>query len=111
MEEKQTPPEERPDDLIHKMRQWRQAHPQATLTEIEETVEAELAHLRKQIVEAMVQEAAAGAPEEPACPQCGEKMVRNGRRRKLKGKEGQTIELERQQWRCLSCGATLFPPG
>ncbi len=34
---------------------------------------------------------------------CGERMVKNGRRsRKLKGKEGQTVTLDRQQWRCLS---------
>ena len=94
------------------MRQWRQTNPKATLTEIEEAVEAELAQLRKQLVEEMVQEEVSGLPGEPDCPQCGEKMVKNGRRqRKLKSKEGQTIQLDRQQWRCLSCGATLFPPG
>jgi transposase-like protein len=86
--------------------------PQATLTEIEEAVEAELAQLRKQLVEEMVQEKATGPRAEPDCPQCGQKMVKNGRRqRKLKSKEGQTIQLDRQQWRCLTCGTTLFPPG
>jgi YgiT-type zinc finger domain-containing protein len=103
---------EQPEELIHRMNQWRQANPLATLTEIEEAVEAELASLRKQLVEAMVQEATTETQEGADCPQCGQKMVKNGRRRrKLKSKEGQTIELERQQWRCLACGATLFPPG
>ena len=112
MDEKQNSQQEQPDELIRKMRQWREANPKATLTEIEEAVEAELAQLRKQLVEAMVQENATGLTAEPDCPQCGRKMVKNGRRqRKLKGKEGQTIQLDRQQWRCLSCGATLFPPG
>ncbi|NIW11454.1 MAG: hypothetical protein GWN33_13585 [Gammaproteobacteria bacterium] len=112
MDEKQNSQQEQSDEVTRKMRQWRQANPKATLTEIEEAVEGELAQLRKQIVEEMVQEEAAGRQEEPDCPQCGEKMVKNGRRqRKLKGKEGQTIQLDRQQWRCLSCGATLFPPG
>ena len=111
MDEKQNSRQEQPDELTRKMRQWRQANPKATLTEIEETVEAELALLRKQLVEEMIQEKAMGPQEEPACPQCGQQMVKNGRRqRKLKGKEGQTIQLDRQQWRCLSCGATLFPP-
>ena len=111
MDEKQNSQEEF-DKLTRKMRQWQEANPKATLTEIEETVEAELAQLRKQLVEEMVQEKAAGLTEEPDCPQCGQKMVKNGRRRrKLKGKEGQTIQLDRQQWRCLSCEATLFPPG
>ncbi len=112
MDKKQDPQPEQPDELTQKMRQWRQANPKATLTEIEEAVETELANLRKQLVDEMVQEKAAELPEEPACPQCGQKMVKNGRRqRKLKSKEGQTIQLDRQQWRCLSCGATLFPPG
>jgi transposase-like protein len=112
MDEKQTPQEEQPDELTRKMRQWRQANPQATLTEIEEAVEAELAQLRKQLVEEMIREEMVGRQEEPDCPQCGQEMVKNGRRqRKLKSKEGQTIQLDRQQWRCLSCGTTLFPPG
>jgi transposase-like protein len=112
MDEKQTPSEEQPDELTRKMSQWQQANPHATLTEMEEAVEAELAKLRKQLVEAMVQEKEAAFQEEVECPQCGESMVKNGRRhRKLKGKEGQTLQLDRQQWRCLSCGTTLFPPG
>ena len=112
MDEKHLPQQEPNDDLILKMRQWRQTNPNATLTEIEEAVEAELAQLRKQLVEEMVQEEASGLQGEPDCPQCGQHMVKNGRRqRKLKSKEGQTIQLDRQQWRCLSCGTTLFPPG
>ncbi len=112
MDEKESPEQEQPDVLTRKLSQWRQANPQATLTEIEAVVEAELAQLRKQLVEGMVQEEAAGVQEVPECPECGQKMVKNGRRqRKLKSKEGQTIQLDRQQWRCLSCGTTLFPPG
>jgi predicted RNA-binding Zn-ribbon protein involved in translation (DUF1610 family) len=112
MSEKPNFQEEQVDELSHKMSQWRQANPQATLTEIEEAVEGELAKLRKQLVEKMIQEEGVGSHEAPDCPQCGEKMVKNGqRRRKLKSKEGQTLQLDRQQWRCLSCGTTLFPPG
>ena len=112
MDKKQTPGEEQPDELTLKMSQWQKANPHATLTEMEEAVEAELAQLRKQLVEEMVREKEAASREIPDCPQCGEKMVKNGQRqRELKGKEGQTIQLDRQQWRCLSCGATLFPPG
>jgi transposase-like protein len=112
MDEKQAPQEEQVDELMHRMSQWQQANPQATLTDIEEAVEAELAQLRKRLVEEMVREKEGATQEAPDCPQCGQVMVKNGRRkRKLKGKEGQTLELDRQQWRCLSCGATLFPPG
>ena len=93
MDEKQTPNEEQkpPDELSRKMSQWQQTNPQATLTEIEEAVEAELAQLRKRLVEGMVQEKEAAIEEVPDCPQCGEKMVKNGRRqRKLKGKKGKS---------------------
>jgi len=112
MDKKPTPQSAIPSEIGEKMSQWRRANPQATLTEIEEAVEAELAQLRRQLVEGMVKEEAVGGQEEPECPNCGQAMVRNGRRkRQLHSKEGQTIELERQQWRCLGCGATLFPPG
>ncbi len=112
MNEKNNAQQEQVDKLTRKMRQWRQANPKATLTEIEEAVETELAHLRKQLVEEVVDEKRSELQKKPDCPQCGQKMVKNGRRqRKLKSKEGQTIQLDRQQWRCLSCGATLFPPG
>ena len=112
MDEKRPQQPEVPDELAVKMRQWRQANPKATLTEIELAVEAELAELRRQLVQEMVREEADAQPEVPDCPQCGRAMVKNGRRkRNLQAKEGQTIQLERQQWRCLSCGTTLFPPG
>ena len=112
MDEKQTPSEEQPDELTRKMSQWQKANPHATLTDMEEAVEAELAKLRKQLVEEMVREKEVASQEAPDCPQCGQEMVKNGRRqRELKGKEGQTLQLDRQQWRCLSCEATLFPPG
>lgn len=112
MDKEANPKQEPDDELEQRMRQWQQAHPEATLTEIEEAVEAELATVRKRLVEGLVAAQEAAGEEEPACPRCGARMVKNGRRqRRLKGKEGQVIELDRQQWRCLSCGATLFPPG
>lgn len=101
-----------PELLTQKLDQWRQENHKATLTEIEEAVEAELAQIRKQLVERMASADVGSSQEEPACPHCGQNMVRNGRKkRKLKAKEGETIELERMQWRCLGCGTTIFPPG
>jgi len=112
MDNKDANPPEAANEIRHKLSQWQQANLQATLTEIEEAVEVELAQLRKQLVEEMIQDAARGTTAVPNCPQCGQKMVKNGqRKRKLKGKEGQMVEIDRQQWRCLSCGTTLFPPG
>lgn len=112
MDEKQTSPEEMPDELAEKLKAWRQANPKATLTEIEEAVEAALARLRNEWVAELAEVGEESETEAPPCPQCGQAMVRNGRRkRRLKSKEGQMLQLERQQWRCLGCGTTLFPPG
>lgn len=111
MNETENPQQAMEDAVSRKLMQWRREHPRATLTEIEEAVEAELAQLRQELVAEMVQETDVDQSV-PPCPQCGQAMVKNGRRqRKLKGKEGETIHLDRQQWRCLTCGATLFPPG
>ena len=100
------------NELAEKMRIWSQANPHATLTEIEIAVDKEVAKLRRTIVESLAQTRAVVEPNSHTCPQCERQMVKNGKRkRKLKAKEGQTIELERQQMRCLSCGMTLFPPG
>ncbi|MCB8980776.1 MAG: transposase family protein [Ardenticatenaceae bacterium] len=111
MTEKTDPQQDVPNELARKLSQWHQANPKATLTEIEEAVEAELAMVRRQLVEELAQEKI-GEQKVPDCPQCGQQMVKNGqRKRKLKSKEGQTIQLNRQQWRCLNCGATFFPPG
>lgn len=114
MNKKQTSQIEVPvsDELAAKLKAWRQANPRATLTEIEEAVEAELAKIRKELVTALAEAGEESEGAAPHCPQCGEAMVRNGRRkRRLQSKEGQTLQLERQQWRCLGCGTTLFPPG
>jgi transposase-like protein len=112
MNEKQFPQQDVPDALMQKLDQWRQDNPQATLTEIEEAVEGKLAALRKELVERIAGADVASSQEVPGCPCCKQQMVKNGRKkRKLRSKEGQIIELERQQWRCLGCGTTLFPPG
>lgn len=112
MNEKQLSPQDMDNEIKHKMSQWRQANPKATLTEIEEAVDEELGKLRGHLVAMMAQTREDPAGEAPTCAACGQEMVRNGRKkRKLKAKEGRTLELERQQWRCLGCGATLFPPG
>ena len=52
MDKKQTSQKEVPvsDELAAKLKAWRQANPRATLTEIEEAVEAELAKVQNSII-------------------------------------------------------------
>ena len=92
---------------------WDRSHRRATLSEIEAAIDSELTQLRREIIEEMVQEREAereGVAE--ACPNCGQVMAGNGKKkRKLKSKGGEEIRLEREQLRCTGCGMTLFPPG
>lgn len=96
--------------LFTKVSAWHRANDKATLTEIEEMIDVELAKVRKQLVEIAFQEAE--ADEKVVCLSCGhETMANNGkRRRQLQIKGGETVTFERQQKRCSKCGATHFPP-
>lgn len=96
--------------------EWREAHPEATLTEIEEFVDSQAAIVRRQVVEDVAHAGRTaklkGMPKEerPRCPRCGQPMVANGKgRRKLKTYHGQVIELERDQAYCIHCEMTFFP--
>ncbi len=98
------------------MAAWSREHPRATLTEIEDAVDTELAQVRQRLVEASIQTQvaadAARSPQRQACPGCAEEMHAKGRRRRsLRTKHGGVIELERSYWWCPRCRAGFFPPG
>ncbi len=97
---------------------WREEHPEATLTEIEEAVDSRIAAVRTKMVADLAQGGRTaelkrlGQAERPACPQCGQAVAANGKgRRKLKTIRGQVIELERDQAYCTHCEVTFFPSG
>lgn len=97
---------------------WRQEHPEATLTEIEEVVDSQLANVRTRMVEDLAQEGRTAdlkrlaKEERPPCPRCGQPVAANGKgRRKLKTFRGQVLELERDQAYCTHCEVTFFPSG
>lgn len=99
------------DDILSALNGWhQQTKGEATLTEIENNVDAALAQLRQQLVSQLA------AEEETrtvpiACPNCQKEMRRNGKKKRLlRGKENTTITLEREQMRCPDCGMTFFPP-
>jgi DNA-directed RNA polymerase subunit RPC12/RpoP len=100
------------EEVEMKLKAWEAANPTVSLTEIEETVDRELATVRREMIERII-----GAREGRGegisykCPNCQEKMSGNGyKKRELKTKGGEKLELERQQLRCHQCGMTLFPP-
>lgn len=106
------------DDPIHRqlaetalaadLRRWRRAHPDATLTEIEQALDARLAPARADLLA----EVAVDLPEEAErCPDCGERLARRGERtRTLRTQGDATLELTRPYLGCPACGAGLFPP-
>lgn len=99
-------------EVFAKIQEWERENPEATLTEIEEAVDAELAELRKALIERVANKGKEGAPEKVSCPRCGQGMMKNGqKKRELKSKGGEKITIEREQMRCHQCGMTFFPPG
>lgn len=111
MNEKENQWQDEIEEMLHRMEQWEAVNPQATLTDIEEAVDAELSQLRQLLVSEMAnrEEAREKGYE---CPNCGARMVRNGKKKRvLRSKGGEKIEIEREQRRCHECGMTVFPPG
>lgn len=100
------------------MNQWRAAHPQATLREIEDAVDAQLTQLRARLIQELVQQGEAGewseAPPEarPRCERCGTVLVSRGQQtRWVQTNGGEALKLERRYGTCPDCGQGLFPPG
>lgn len=104
-------------EVLHAMKEWRRQHPRATLKEIENTLDAQLARLRAQIL----QDTALSSPsadlptmapsERPTCSTCGAPLTAQGSQtRTLVTEHDQTIELTRSYATCPQCGAGLFPP-
>lgn len=97
--------------------QWRQAHPQATMAEIEQAVDEQMQKLRAQ----MLQDAAHnGSGEEWAevssaartcCPTCGGRLQALGQReRHLQTHGGQRVSLTRTYLAGPRYGYGFFPP-
>jgi RNase P subunit RPR2 len=96
---------------------WRQAHPTATLDEIESIIDTHLAPLRAKLVEATAQAShrqdwqSLEPAKQPSCATCGAPLVARGQhRRRLQTTGGASVELERTYGVCPICGQGLFPP-
>ena len=93
---------------------WRREHPRPTLTEIECAAEAATARLQAAIVEALAGDVAALEEPlgQPACPGCGGRLRRRGRRPRavLLPHQQRPLTLERESLWCPACGVGLSPP-
>jgi len=104
--------------IVSGFREWRAAHPRATLTEIEDALDARWAVVRARLVtEAALASAAADLravppTDRPCCPGCGGALALRGpETRTLTTTYEQPVPLRRHYWVCAACDAALFPPG
>ena len=102
--------------VLSGFREWRLAHPRATLTELEEALDTRWAVARARLLaDAALASAAAevgAAAGLPRCPACGGRMAAGGSaERTLTTGHEQPLPLRRQYAVCAACGEALFPPG
>ena len=105
------------EQILTDIKEWRRAHPKATLREIEEEVHTRLSRLEAQVIEDAAQQSerrdwsGAQPRERPTCPVCGTPLQARGKRtRRLQAAGGQEISLTRSYGSCPTCGTGLFPP-
>ncbi len=96
---------------------WREAHPKASLSQIEEAVFEAMQRLRARALQQVVMTsavadvAAQSTGERPTCPTCGGRLEPRGRQvRTIRPARQRTpLELNRSYAVCAECGAGLFP--
>lgn len=103
------------EGVLSGMKEWRQAHPRATLREIETVLDEKLAKVRARMLEdvALASPAAdlVGGGDRAVCPECGREMEAHGRQERTLTTTGdQEVVLSRSYAACPACGAGLFPP-
>ncbi len=104
-------------ELETELTAWRRQHPQATLQEIEQDLDARLARVRAQWLGDLAQASSATdwrqAPptEHPVYPDCGTRVQPRGKQTRHSTTYGDhPITLERQYGICPTCGTGLVPP-
>ncbi len=103
-------------EVLTGFRAWREQHPTATLTEIEDELDRRWYRLRARVVEDAALRSAAvevgRTVTRPVCPVCGTAMQADGREvRRLTTTGDEGLTLNRAHARCPTCGRGLFPPG
>lgn len=97
---------------------WRAAHPQATLSEIEAALDERLDRLRARLLADLALASAAAdiqaatGEERPRCTRCGTVLQARGQHeRGVVTQGGSEVRLRRSYAACPRCGDGTFPPG
>src|SRR5260221_81960 len=98
---------------------WREAHPRANLSQIEDAVFEAVQRLQARALQQVVlASAVAGvaaqpAPERPACSARGGRLQTPGRPTRTipPARQRASLQVDRSYTVCTACGAGLFPPG
>ena len=105
------------EQILMGMKEWRKAHPKATLREIEDEVHGRMGRLEAQMIQETAHASSsrewssAPAEERPTCPVCSTMLQGRGKRqRKLQAGRGEDVLLSREYGTCPTCGTGLFPP-
>ena len=106
------------DEATEKSQSWRRANKQASLTDIENQVDANLAELRAKMIEELAHESElsdlrqVAREERPKCPECGVTVTADGQRKRfLVTDHDQEVTLKRSKATCPNCGQSFFPSG
>lgn len=100
------------EQLTGEMIEWRREHVRATFNEIEDELDRRMNRLRAEMAADIAEAAEVAVEEEVVCPACGERArLRGKKRRRLRTRGGEEVELERRHAICAHCGRAFFPPG
>jgi uncharacterized protein with PIN domain len=107
------------DEVGQELVAWREAHPRATLTEIEDAVLAVTERLQARLLQDLAEASAAadpgrvGAAERARCPECGGELEPSGHAERTVRvpRQRRPLRLRRGYAVCSACGVGRFPPG
>jgi hypothetical protein len=106
-------------ELARELTEWRSAHPQATLAELEQVVFEAMGRLQARVLGDLAHSSGAAeltetpSAERPGCPSCGGTLEPRGLRERavLTPRQAAPLRLRRSYGVCPACGVGLFPPG
>ena len=106
------------DEATKKSRSWRRVNKQASLTDIENQVDVNLAELRAKMIEELAHESElsdlrqVAREERLTCSECGSIVNADGqRKRHMVTEHDQEVTLKRSKATCPNCGLSFFPSG